>query len=349
MAERARNRNGFPSSRIPQGWFPVAWSHELPVGGVTRLRYFESELVLWRGANGEAYLQDAFCLHLGAHRGIGGWVVGDDLACPWHGWEWRGDGHNSRIPYSGEGCKPNLKIRTYPLREWCGAIVAWYSEDPEKQPTWEPPVVPEYGRDDFFDMHPFSSTVHRTKSHVQMPIENAVDPAHIAYIHGAGEIPRQVSFQSEGHWFQSNVAVTYGAGRKSTAFTPDGPVEALVEMNTYGIGLSLIRWTEPIPTIQMTGFIPVDSEHIDYYFGQCSARPAGSDRTQPEGPAAQFVKVQLKVIEQDFPIWANMTYLERPHFAAEEAKAYSAMRRWAAQFYPAEDHDKMIALAGGPQ
>jgi len=348
MAQASRNRNGFPSSRYPEGWFPVAWVHELAAGELKRLHYFDRELVLWRGANGVPYLQDAYCLHLGANRAVGGWVTGDDLACPWHGWEWRGDGSNARIPYSSEDCKPKLKIRSYELREWCGTIVAWYSEDPAKMPTWEPPLIPEYGRDDFYDMHPFSTTVHRTKTHVQMPIENAVDPAHIAYIHGAGEIPRQVSFHSEGHWFQSNVAVTYGAGRKSTEFTPDGPVEALVEMNTYGIGLSLIRWADPLPTIQVTGFIPVDDEYIDYYFAQSSARPEGSDRTKPEGIGAKFVKIQQKVIEQDFPIWANMTYLDRPNFAAGEAKAYSAMRRWAAQFYPAEEQEKMLRMAGEP-
>ncbi|QLL06362.1 Rieske 2Fe-2S domain-containing protein [Mycobacterium vicinigordonae] len=315
-------------------------------GEVKALTYFDRELVLWRGEDGQAVLQDAYCLHLGAHRGVGGWVVGNDLACPWHGWEWDRDGHNARIPYSSEGCKKSLRIRSYPVREFCGAIVAWYSEDPNKQPSWEPPIVPEYGRDDFYEMHPFSTKVFRIRSHVQMPIENAVDPAHIAYIHGNAEIPRQVGFHAEGHWFQSNVAVTYGAGKKSTAFTPNGPVEAIVQMNTYGIGLSVIRWEEPLPTIQMTGFIPVNSEYIDYYFGQCSARPPGSDRTQPEGIAAEFVKVQWKVVEQDFPIWANMTYLQRPSFAAEEAKAYSAMRRWSAQFYPADDRERMLEMAG---
>lgn len=347
MVSRARNRNGFPSSRYPEGWFPVSWVPDLAAGEVKRLNYFDRELVLWRGVDGGVFLQDAYCLHLGAHRGVGGWVAGNDLACPWHAWEWNGEGYNSKIPYSGEGCKPKLKIRSYPVREWCGAILAWYSEEPDKQPTWEPPVVPEYGRDDFYDMYPFSTQVHRIKSHVQMPIENAVDPAHIAYIHGNHrDFPRQVSFTSEGHWFQSVVAVTYGAGHEKTRFTPNGPVESLVQMNTYGIGLSVIRWEEPIPSFQITGFIPVDDEYIDYYFAQASVRPEGSDRANPEGLAAEFVRVQQNVIVQDFPIWENMTYLERPYFAAEEAKAYSAMRRWAAQFYPADDQEKMLKMAG---
>jgi phenylpropionate dioxygenase-like ring-hydroxylating dioxygenase large terminal subunit len=342
----AKNRNRFPSSHLPEGWFPVSWSHEMAKGEVKSLTYFDRELVVWRGDSGEVAVQDAFCLHLGAHRGIGGQVNGDDLMCPWHGWQWNAAGNNTRIPYSAEGRKKQLRIHSYPVREWCGVIVVWYSPDPEKVPTWEPPHVPEYGRDDFYDMHPFSSRVHRIKSHVQMPIENAVDPAHIQYIHGSGDIPVQDSFHAEGHWFQSNVKVWYGKGKPSTPFTPNGPVEALVEMNTYGIGLSVIRWAEPMPTIQVTAFVPVDGEHIDYYFAQCSARPEGSDRSRPEGIPAQFIKVQWKVIEQDFPIWANMTYLQRPHFAAEEAKAYSAMRRWAAQFYPEEDRQKMLTAAG---
>jgi hypothetical protein len=101
-----------------------------------------------------------------------------------------------------------------------------------------------------------------------------------------------------------------------------------------------------MPTIQITAFVAVDDQHIDYYFAQSSACPPGADRTRPEGIQAQFVKVQWKVIEQDFPIWEHMNYLERPHFAAEEAKAYSAMRRWAAQFYPAQDRAVMLAAAG---
>ena len=339
----------FPSSHFPEGWFPMGWAHELAPGEVRSLSYFGRSLVMWRGASGQVAVQDAYCLHLGAHRGVGGWVVGEDLACPWHGWEWDRSGHNTRIPYSAEGCKKQLRIRTYPTREWCGLVLAWYSPDAEKAPTWEPPAVPEYDRDDFFAMHPASGQVHRIKCHPQMPIENSVDPAHVRYVHGAGEIPEQVSFFAEGPWFQSNVKITYGAGRATTRLTPNGPVEAVFESNSYGIGLSVVRWEVPLPTIQLTAFVPVDEEYIDYYFAQCSARPDGADRTKPEGLALSFLQAQWKAIPQDFPIWEHMSYLERPHFAAEEAKAYSALRRWAAQFYPGKDRARMLTAAGAEE
>ena len=84
----ANNRNRFPSSHLPEGWFPMGWSHELAKGEVKTLHYFDRELVMWRGDDGEVAVQDAFCLHLGAHRGIKGEVRGNDLMCPWHGWEY---------------------------------------------------------------------------------------------------------------------------------------------------------------------------------------------------------------------------------------------------------------------
>ena len=345
----AGNRNRFPTSHLPEGWFPMGWSHGLVAGEHRALKYFDRDLVMWRAGCGTVAVQDAFCLHLGAHRGVGGKVVGDDLMCPWHGWEWDTDGRNSRIPYSREGCKKQLRVRNFPVREWCGLILAWYSEDPEKSPTWEPPIVPEYGRDDFYDMHPFSDKIHRIKAHPQMPFENATDPAHIQYVHGSGEIPQLKSYRADEHWFQTVVAVTYGAGKPSTPFTPNGPIVADVEMNGFGVGLTVIRWTEPMPTIQVTAFTAIDDEYIDYYFAQASQRPEGSDRTRPSGLPAEFVKVQWKVIQQDFPMWEHMTYLDRPHFAAEEAKSYSALRRWAAQFYPEEDQAKMMAAAGAQE
>jgi nitrite reductase/ring-hydroxylating ferredoxin subunit len=43
---------------------------------------------------------DAYCLHLGGNIGVGGSVVGDEVRCPWHAWQWRQDGTNSLIPYS---------------------------------------------------------------------------------------------------------------------------------------------------------------------------------------------------------------------------------------------------------
>jgi phenylpropionate dioxygenase-like ring-hydroxylating dioxygenase large terminal subunit len=334
----------FPATSFPTGWFQVGFGHDLAAGEVRPLEYFGKKLVMWRGESGEVFVQNAFCLHLGAHRGVGGWVSGDDLTCPWHGWQWNGEGRNTCIPYSAERCKPKLQIETFPAQEWCGLILVWH-DWAGGPPTWEPPKVPEFEDADFYPMHPFSDRVHRVRAHPQMPIENAVDPAHIPYIHGAAETPRVLQFITEDHYCRSDVEVLYGGGKGATGITESGGQRAVVQMGCYGIGLSVIRWDDAlVPTVQITAFTPVDGEYIDYYFMQTSVRTPGDTGDEPTGPALDMLKVQWKVIEQDFFTWENMTYLQTPNFAIEEAKHYAAMRRWATQFYPAEEGAGMIPL-----
>ena len=66
------SRSPFP---IPFGWYQIGWPSDVAVGEVKPLRYFGRHLVLWRGQDGVAHVQDAFCPHLGAHLGHGGKVV----------------------------------------------------------------------------------------------------------------------------------------------------------------------------------------------------------------------------------------------------------------------------------
>lgn len=338
---------GFPASQLPRGWFIVSRSHELKAGDVKPLEYYGEHLVLWRGDSGAVFLQDAFCLHLGAHRGVKGWVTGDDLNCPWHGWVWDGAGKNTKIPYSTEGCKPRLQTKTYPAREWCGYVVAWLDWKNEA-PYWELPEIPEYSDPDYYPMHPVSDLLYRVKAHPQMPIENACDAAHIPLVHGAGSEPILTDVGTNGHIFRSTAHISYGRGKKSTKLTPDGPIESAFENNVYGIGIAVVFWRTPgtVPSWMITGFTPTGDGHIDYYFSFASKREEGDTGDEPTGRALEMLKMQHKVIPQDFFTWENMTYLDRPSFAVEEAKDYAMFRRWAAQFYPEQDQEALARFAG---
>ena len=83
----AGHDRGFLS--IPNGWFAVAWSKDLAVGEVQRIRYFDTELVLFRTRTGQVNVLDAYCPHLGAHLAEGGRVVGEAIQCPFHHWQYR--------------------------------------------------------------------------------------------------------------------------------------------------------------------------------------------------------------------------------------------------------------------
>ena len=140
------SRYPFP---VPFGWFQVAWVDQVQPGEVVARYYFGRHLVLWRDDSGGFHLQDAFCPHLGAHLGHGGVVKGADLACPFHGWEFDGDGRNTCIPYS-ERTNAKARLRTYPVVARNGLVMAWYHPDETVEPQWEIPELPEFNGDPDF-------------------------------------------------------------------------------------------------------------------------------------------------------------------------------------------------------
>ena len=132
---------GFPYTTHPTGWHQVAWSDQIGPGEKLALRYFGRDLVLYRGTGGRLHLVDGHCPHMGAHLGIGGSVVGDDIICPNHGWRFDASGRNVEIPYAD---RPNgTSIRAWEVRESASLVLAWYSAD-GRVPAWEPMSFPEF-------------------------------------------------------------------------------------------------------------------------------------------------------------------------------------------------------------
>ncbi len=73
---------------------------------------------------------DAYCPHLGANLALGGRVEGCNLVCPFHWWEWDGEGRNARIPYS-DRTNAKARVRSYPTIDVNGFVMFWYHPDPQ--------------------------------------------------------------------------------------------------------------------------------------------------------------------------------------------------------------------------
>jgi phenylpropionate dioxygenase-like ring-hydroxylating dioxygenase large terminal subunit len=290
--------------------------------------------VCFRGESGRVSVLDAYCQHLGGNLGVGGHVEDDDIVCPWHGWHWDGDGANTLIPYSRERCKQNVRVRSWLCQEWCGMVLVWHDRD-GRPPYWQPPEVPELETGDYYPLHPHSRMVNRVKVHPQMIVENAADPYHIAPVHKGDRPACTTSFELHDYYLHATVEVNYGGGKESTWLTPNGPVDATVVYDTYGLGIGFVRFpADVIATVQITGHTPVDDEYTDYFYTQASVREPGDTGDVPTGRALRFIQVQQEIIKQDFFTWENMRYLPKPNFAVEEARDYAALRRWARRFYP---------------
>ena len=97
---------------LPDGWFQVAYGDELSTEHPLALHYFEREWVAFRDAEGRARVLDAHCPHLGAHLGHGGEIVEGRLRCPFHHWEFDGEGYLER-PALSDGDGPIAEVRRW--------------------------------------------------------------------------------------------------------------------------------------------------------------------------------------------------------------------------------------------
>jgi len=188
------SKSRYPFPRYPNGWFQVAYSDELAPGGVMPLQYFGKHMVLYRGEDGQPFVLDAYCPHLGAHLGYGGKVVGNCIKCPFHSWKFDGTGQCVEVPYS-QHIPPKAKVKsTWHVLEVNGLILVWHHLQ-GKAPEWQIPVNEEYQNELWT---PYERRRWKIKTHNQEMAENAVDSAHFHYVHGTVEMPKS-NATVEGH------------------------------------------------------------------------------------------------------------------------------------------------------
>jgi len=111
-----------------QSWFPVAWSSDVPKGKVIGREFLDGKIVIFRGENGRAVATSAYCAHVGADLSVGE-VVGNNLRCAFHHWEYNQD---ARLERTGMGVKPpqNACLFRFPTEEHYGIIWVFNGETP---------------------------------------------------------------------------------------------------------------------------------------------------------------------------------------------------------------------------
>lgn len=308
-------RSPFP---VPFGWFQVGWSSDIAIGETKPLRYFGRHLVLWRDEQGAAHVQDAFCPHLGAHLGHGGKVVGCEIACPFHGWRFDGQGCNTLIPYS-KRTNAKGKLRTYQVVERNGLVMAWYHPFDEP-PAWEVPLVDEFNDAEHFT--PMVTRQYEVAAPWQELAENGIDAAHFRYVHNTEEVPELASYETDGPIARMRSIQKFP--------TPRGVVDGYINADSYGPGFSVIHFGGIVDTILMGCNIPVDDQHCEMRFSFCVRKLGDDGLDSTVGDA--FVAEVDRQVREDKPIWENKAFLPRPALADTDGP-FTKFRRWASQFY----------------
>lgn len=103
----------------PDGWYVAASSDQLgrePLG----INLFGRRMVGYRTAAGQPVVMDARCWHLGADLTAGS-VIGDQIACPFHGWRYGPSGRCELVPAQTDAPRC-AKQQTFCVTERAGRI-----------------------------------------------------------------------------------------------------------------------------------------------------------------------------------------------------------------------------------
>ncbi|BAZ11748.1 Rieske (2Fe-2S) region [Calothrix sp. NIES-4071] len=317
----------FPFSPYPNGWFRVAYSDQLRNGTVQPLHYFGKDLVLLRTQNGTAKVFDAHCPHFGAHLGYGGWVEGNAIVCPFHGWRFGESGHCLSVPYS-EKSPPKAQLYSYPVYEANGLILVYYHSHQEP-PTWEMPTLPQWNQQDWT---PFLRRSWHIRTHPQDMAENALDTAHLLWLHGQ-------SFKAvTDSKLEINGAVLTHRLRPNYRLTISGKfgidATGMAEISSYGLGCQVsytkIKALIEFHSLALFFLTPIDEEIVDVHILVSTK--------QIIHPAITYLLRHKSMTEitynlkQDIPIWENKIYQSQPLLSNGDGPITS-YRRWAQQFY----------------
>lgn len=305
----------------PSSWYRVASSDDVVPGGLVRMRWFGQELICWRPAGGgPARIFDAYCAHMGANIGVGGFVDGDRVVCPFHHWKYDCDGRNVEVPYRDKPQR-GARQKVWPTEEVNGQILVWFDAH-GGEPEWQPPRLPEAEDPAFVTVVSEESWTVRT--HVQEILENAVDVSHFQFVHGVPGFGA-VELVESGPMFRATASVTMQTAR--------GVVEGAVESELWGMGLSLVRLVGVGGARTMFTVTPIDDETL--FARHVFFVPAGEDGG-PSRYGQSFMKEFSSQIVEDIPIWETKVYRDKPRLATGE-NAVLDFRRWATQFYPDDD------------
>ncbi|GAA3203468.1 aromatic ring-hydroxylating dioxygenase subunit alpha [Actinocorallia longicatena] len=182
-------------------WYAVEFSDRVTTKP-SKITCLGQKFVLYRKASGQAVCLSDLCAHRGAALSDG-WVSGDSIVCPYHGWEYESGGACTRIPANLEGRSIPKKARvdSYPVVERYGFVWAFLGDLPEE----ERPPIPVWPEFDELkaDGGRFKAITgeYLWESNYERILENGCDIAHTPFVHagkfGNPEKPQVEEYELE--------------------------------------------------------------------------------------------------------------------------------------------------------
>ncbi len=178
-------------------WHPVAFAASVGAEPVPSDLLGE-RLVLWRDSTGSVHAHGDLCIHRGTALSLG-WVSGDELVCPYHGWRYATSGRCVAIPQLADPTRVPEKARISVFRACERYGLVWVALE---EPLWPLPDVPELDADEW---RLVTAGPYEWRSDSSRQVENFTDFGHFPWVHPGllGDPERPVvpehSVRADGH------------------------------------------------------------------------------------------------------------------------------------------------------
>lgn len=313
---------------LPHGWFGLCFAHELKKGEVKKVRFCGRDLVAFRTESGKAAALDNYCPHLGAPLSQG-CVIGENLRCPFHHWQWNGDGQCEHIPYAKK-IPERAVIESVHVREVNGMIMAWHDRE-GKPPYFEvPELAPFNGSAEGWI--PAEFLVHDLPTCVQEISENDVDTAHFPYLHGMPSFTEAESMiegpvKKTTQAFQTREDMSVGEVKEGTEYMSFRESHGPGHVSVWSKNISGVKPGVMGEFLLYSVSTPVEEDRTLLRWSMTVTNELAEDdmgktmlQSYPEGVLA------------DIPIWQEKKYQANPVLCDGDGPI-AKHRKWFSQFY----------------
>ena len=279
-------------------WHPVALAEH--VGSApAALTLLAQPLVLWRSADGVAHAWPDRCPHRGARLSLGQ-VVDDRLECPYHGWQFDGQGQCQHVPALPQFVPPQTHcVQPYGVQEAHGLVWVRLAPGANAAP------LPAFGGASMASLRCVNCGPYDVATSAPRIVENFLDMAHFGFVHEgwlgmreAAEVPDyQVQETPAGllatgclAWQPRSNLHSIAPAQVGYSYEVTAPYAALLAKVPEAGTTAVDGWRESIGLF----ICPVTPETSRVWF-----RLAVADFDTPD---AQLQAFQHTIFEQDQPV-----------------------------------------------
>ncbi len=353
--------DGYPPP-YPDGWYRLMCSDSLRRGQARYLECLGRALVLWRREDADdVFAMTAFCPHLGANLAAGR-VCADRIECPFHGWQFTGDGRAVSVPYSAH-VPSGAAAETFPVEEVHGHIFMYHriggpSRRADEEVPFGVPRVAEFDDGRFVDRGHYDAG--RTRTHIIEMIENAADTAHFGHLHRGLCVPwTKVPVPGVDLEHRADLRIDDAVGTHTIALDVESVVKVLDRRLERTRAQARATFTGPGSIINFRIAVP-DAGEIEIVQTQLPVAPFEqqvdfhwyAERKIPRLVVWWVVGNWVSQWRHDVGIWESKAFRSAPVLCRDDGPVMR-VRRWYAQFFPettaCQNHPQTASFVKSPE